>query len=76
MKTLDLLAQEGILFTILAPHQCDRVRERAETTLQPLLEPLEDAGARWIDTPQRIGTSQSPLPGESARGTQHYRLLL
>src|ERR1700726_1707255 len=35
-QTLDLLAQNGILFTILAPHQCARVRERAETTLQPV----------------------------------------
>ena len=28
-ETLDLLAQQGILFTILAPHQCARVREHA-----------------------------------------------
>lgn len=50
-ETLDLLAKEGVLFTILAPHQCARVRERAETTLQPMLEPLENTTARWIDTP-------------------------
>lgn len=50
-ETLDLLAQHGVLFTILAPHQCARVRERAETTLQPMLEPLENATARWTETP-------------------------
>jgi alpha-amylase/alpha-mannosidase (GH57 family) len=50
-ETLDLLAQNGILFTILAPHQCARVRERVETTLQPTLDALQGAGARWIETP-------------------------
>jgi alpha-amylase/alpha-mannosidase (GH57 family) len=50
-ETLDLLAQNGILFTILAPHQCARVRERAESTLQPILARLDGAGARWIETP-------------------------
>ena len=29
-ETLELLAENGVLFTILAPHQCARVRERAE----------------------------------------------
>jgi alpha-amylase/alpha-mannosidase (GH57 family) len=50
-ETLDLLAQNGILFTILAPHQCARVRERAETTLQPMLAELNGAVARWTETP-------------------------
>jgi alpha-amylase/alpha-mannosidase (GH57 family) len=48
-ETLDLLAQNGILFTILAPHQCARVRERADTN--PVLEKLDGAVARWIETP-------------------------
>ena len=50
-ETLDLLAQHGILFTVLAPHQCARVREGAEVTLQPVLDRLDGAGARWIETP-------------------------
>src|SRR6201995_4794490 len=50
-ETLDILAQQGILFTILAPHQCARVRERAENTLQPVLDRLDGAGARWTETP-------------------------
>ena len=37
-ETLELMAQEGIRFTLLAPHQCKRVRA------------LKD-GAAWIDTP-------------------------
>jgi alpha-amylase/alpha-mannosidase (GH57 family) len=45
-KTLDLLAQEGIKFTILAPHQCARVR-RIPT------EPADKAApdVPWINTP-------------------------
>jgi len=50
-ETLDLLAQNGILFTVLAPHQCARVRERAENTLQPVLDRLDGAVARWTETP-------------------------
>ncbi len=36
--TLEMLAQEGIKFTLLAPHQCRRIRE------------LKD-GAEWVETP-------------------------
>lgn len=36
---LELLAENGIKFTLLAPHQCKRVR--------PLVE-----GAEWVDTPE------------------------
>jgi alpha-amylase/alpha-mannosidase (GH57 family) len=50
-ETLQLLAENGILFTILAPHQCARVRERSETALQPTLPPLEVPDEGWIETP-------------------------
>ncbi len=59
-ETLDLLAQNGILFTILAPHQCARVRERAESTLQPVLPRLDGAGARWIETPNASANPNHP----------------
>jgi alpha-amylase/alpha-mannosidase (GH57 family) len=36
--SLELLAQHGIKFTILAPHQCRHIR------------PLDDTNADWIDT--------------------------
>jgi alpha-amylase/alpha-mannosidase (GH57 family) len=48
--TLDLLAQRGIRFTVLAPHQCARVRDLAESTRQPMLPDLEGAGAKWTET--------------------------
>ncbi len=42
-KVLDLMAQEGIKFTILAPHQCARIR--------PLAKPGKaDADAPWTET--------------------------
>ncbi|WP_353064749.1 DUF3536 domain-containing protein [Tunturibacter psychrotolerans] len=58
-SVLDLMAQEGIKFTILAPLQCARIRRLeppATTTSKPDLDPvaaaksapLEDA---WIQTP-------------------------
>jgi alpha-amylase/alpha-mannosidase (GH57 family) len=50
-ETLDLLAQNGVLFTILAPHQCARVRERQETAAQPVLDRLTGAGVPWTETP-------------------------
>jgi alpha-amylase/alpha-mannosidase (GH57 family) len=50
-ETLDLLAQEGILFTILAPHQCARVRQHADASVQPVVPSLDGAGARWTETP-------------------------
>ncbi len=37
--TLELLAQEGVAFTVLAPHQAKRIR------------PLHEEDAEWIDTP-------------------------
>jgi alpha-amylase/alpha-mannosidase (GH57 family) len=47
-ETLDLLAQNGILFTILAPHQCARVRERVKAT--PAADTLRAVPPRWIET--------------------------
>jgi alpha-amylase/alpha-mannosidase (GH57 family) len=40
-ETLDLLAQHGIRFTVLAPHQCRRIRALSN----------DGATAPWIDTP-------------------------
>jgi alpha-amylase/alpha-mannosidase (GH57 family) len=38
-ESLELLAQHGIKFTVLAPHQCKRIR------------PLKEVDGQWIDTP-------------------------
>ena len=50
-ETLDLLAQHGILFTILAPHQCARVRGHTGNAAHLVFDPLQEAGARWSPTP-------------------------
>jgi alpha-amylase/alpha-mannosidase (GH57 family) len=50
-ETLDLLAQNGILFTVLAPHQCARVQELPKN---PKLDPLDGTippAVQWIETP-------------------------
>jgi alpha-amylase/alpha-mannosidase (GH57 family) len=48
-ESLELLAQHGLKFTVLAPHQCKRIR--------PLRE-----GASWIDTPgASVDTNQPYL---------------
>ncbi|MCL2659062.1 MAG: DUF3536 domain-containing protein, partial [Acidobacteriaceae bacterium] len=44
-KVLDLLAQEGIRFTLLAPHQCARVRRIPATGAD-----AHDQPNPWIDT--------------------------
>ena len=42
-KSLELMAQEGIRFTLLAPHQCKRTR--------PMREDAGDEGGGWTETP-------------------------
>ncbi len=75
-ETLDLLAQNGILFTILAPHQCARVRERAETS--PAAHAGQTPGRRRaLDrNSQCLGQSQPSLPGAAEGWAKHYCLLL
>ena len=62
LESLDLLAQHGIRFTILAPHQCARIRPRindaqapASATLsqqkETAAEPKTASDADWIETP-------------------------
>jgi len=55
---LDLLAQDGIKFTILAPHQCARVRPLAASASTAFAETsnMKSAGdprdaSKWADTP-------------------------
>jgi alpha-amylase/alpha-mannosidase (GH57 family) len=59
-ETLDLMAQNGIRFTILAPHQCARVRERAEVAQQPVLAELDGAVSRWTETPNASVNTNHP----------------
>jgi alpha-amylase/alpha-mannosidase (GH57 family) len=48
---LDLMAQEGIKFTILAPNQCARVRPIAEPTPAAEAAEAESAELTWTETP-------------------------
>jgi alpha-amylase/alpha-mannosidase (GH57 family) len=50
-ETLELLAQNGILFTVLAPHQCARVQEVDKNPLFDLLDGDLPAVNHWIETP-------------------------
>jgi alpha-amylase/alpha-mannosidase (GH57 family) len=61
-KVLDLLAQEGVQFTILAPNLCARVRTlHAKTTSTNGASPEED----WL-----------PTPNDSVDTTRPYRVML
>ena len=63
-KTLDILAQEGILFTILAPHQCARVRKLAQPP--PGAKPSRAKAAQtsaegpWTETPNASTDTTQP----------------
>ncbi len=65
-SVLDLMAQEGILFTILAPSQCARVRK-----LGP--DPGSD---NWIETPNATVDPGHPYFIQLDEGPLHRRLLL
>ena len=62
-ETLELLAEEGIAFTVLSPYQAARVR------------PLETVGSRQSAVGSREKSTRSPQPTVSGRkpelGTQH-----
>ena len=50
-ETLELLAQHGIRFTVLAPHQCKRIRALKDGAAQP--------DGPWTDTPgARVDTTR------------------
>jgi alpha-amylase/alpha-mannosidase (GH57 family) len=73
LESLDLLARNGIRFTILAPHQCARVRSLVSTptateSLMPATGAVNDSG--WKETPDAsVDTTQPYLvrtsPGHS-----------
>ena len=55
-SVLDLLAQERIKFTILAPHQCLRVRKLSTNNQQP----TTDNQSPWSDTPDATVDPSQP----------------
>jgi alpha-amylase/alpha-mannosidase (GH57 family) len=52
LETLDLLAQQGIRFTILAPHQCARVR--------PIATEQDPEAPLWHETPDATVDTTQP----------------
>jgi alpha-amylase/alpha-mannosidase (GH57 family) len=83
LESLDLLAQQGIRFTILAPHQCARIRPLTASTPEPSTPPPvpplpeeADEGPLhhpWDDEPQDpwIETPNGTVPP-----TRPYRIAL
>ncbi len=80
-NVLDLMAQEGIKFTILAPNQCQHVRRRAtNSSSRPKRGTCfctrHRAWTTWIPTPNATVDPTPPLPRPAQRRPQHRRLLL
>jgi alpha-amylase/alpha-mannosidase (GH57 family) len=80
---LDLLAQEGIRFTILAPHQCARVRKLAPSESVILSggrspQSKDPEAAQPTTTPQPLSTSDNWLETHNATvdPTHPYRITL
>ena len=75
LESLDLLARHGIRFTILAPHQCARVRPLAGTAEAsaapaPQAGSVEDAGKNdgWQETPDASVDTTQPYLVETSPG--------
>jgi alpha-amylase/alpha-mannosidase (GH57 family) len=60
LESLDLLAQHGILFTILAPHQCARVRDIATEN--------DPEGPLWHNTPNASVDPTQPYRVRTSEG--------
>ncbi len=60
LESLDLLAQHGILFTILAPHQCARVRDIAPEN--------DPESADWTETPNATVDPTRPYLVRTSQG--------
>jgi alpha-amylase/alpha-mannosidase (GH57 family) len=81
--TLDLLAQEGITFTVLAPHQCARVRRLSPDAIKP--SPAASTKKTAAETLPFVTTAAetpawnptwSDTPNASVDPTQPYRVHL
>ena len=76
---LDLMAQEGIGFTVLAPHQCARVRKLAQPAASPANEvALKGRGfdaavatdqGKWASALEGTGTASSGTEGLISNAT-------
>jgi alpha-amylase/alpha-mannosidase (GH57 family) len=79
-SVLDLMAQEGILFTVLAPHQCARVRKLSDAEINRRRdEAVTDGASRNSDKSVRTAPSTTPwdeTPNATVDTTQPYLVKL
>ena len=76
-KTLDLLAQEGIRFTLLAPHQCARIRKLAAAP--PTKPVILGEGAAEVEGPAAPTPAPAPwteTPNATVDTARPYRVSL
>ena len=67
-ETLELLAQNGIRFTVLAPHQCKRVRPLKTEGKNEEKKEGDTSEARWIETPDASVDTTRPYLVRFASG--------
>jgi alpha-amylase/alpha-mannosidase (GH57 family) len=67
-ETLELLAQNGIRFTVLAPHQCKRVRPLKSEGKKVQADEDEKAEAEWTNTPDASVDTTHPYLVRFASG--------
>jgi alpha-amylase/alpha-mannosidase (GH57 family) len=74
-SVLDMMAAEGIKFTILAPHQCARVRKLspAASDSEP---PATNSEAPAADDGQPTTDNWLPMPGATVDPTHPYTVML
>jgi alpha-amylase/alpha-mannosidase (GH57 family) len=64
-ESLELLADHGIKFTVLAPHQCKRIRALKDAVGN---EGAAEGGAEWTDTPGATVDTTRPYLARFASG--------
>ncbi len=64
LESLDLMARHGIRFTVLAPHQCARVRPIAAAVNPDATIPMRP----WLETPDATVETTRPYLVETSRG--------
>jgi alpha-amylase/alpha-mannosidase (GH57 family) len=74
-EVLDLMAAEGIKFTILAPHQCARTRKLPAED-RPAATPQQQNAVFPSDIGQRASSSWLPTPNTTVNTTRPYRVQL
>src|ERR1700761_5972805 len=75
-ETLELLAENGILFTVLAPGQCARVRALEELPAQEKPKRKTKAEKKQVETAKATPSPWQETPHASVDTTRAYRVRL